>query len=112
MHERLIHLEEPVRERPTWAQWFSHHGIHDRDIRAGLRLNDYALVLQAAVAGEGFAFGWDHIVRNLLDRELLVARKDWAWTTGNGIYLVWSQGKPLSDNAKLVRDWIIAVAKT
>ena len=51
MNERLIHLEEPIRERPTWSDWFAHHDIPNRDIHAGLRLNDYALVLQAAVSG-------------------------------------------------------------
>jgi len=110
LHERLIHLEEPVRERPTWSQWFAHHGIHDRDVVSGLRLNDYALVLQAAISDEGFSFGWDHIVRPLIDRNLLVAKQDWAWTTGNGIYLVWSKRRTLTENAKRVRDWIIAAA--
>ncbi|MEM7259831.1 MAG: LysR family transcriptional regulator, partial [Pseudomonadota bacterium] len=54
--QRLIHLEEPVRMRPTWSQWFDHHGITDADVSDGMRLNDYALVLQAAQNGEGFAF--------------------------------------------------------
>ena len=107
MNERLIHLEEPIRERPTWNDWFAHHNIANRDIHAGLRLNDYALVLQAAVSGEGFAFGWDHIVRNLLERGLLLARKDWAWNTGRGVYLVWARDKQLSAHAINVRDWII-----
>jgi hypothetical protein len=40
MNERLIHLEEPIRERPTWSDWFAHHDIPNRDIHAGLRLND------------------------------------------------------------------------
>ena len=110
MNERLIHLEEPIRERPTWSDWFAHHDIPNRDIHAGLRLNDYALVLQAAVSGEGFAFGWDHIVRNLLERGLLLARKDWAWNTGRGVYLVWARDKPLSAQAIDVRDWIIGVS--
>lgn len=110
LHERLIHLEEPVRERPTWSQWFSHHGIHDRDVVAGLRLNDYALVLQAAISDEGFSFGWDHIVTPLIERKLLVAKRDWAWTTGNGIYLVWSKRRSLSDDAMRVRDWIISTS--
>lgn len=110
MNEPLIHLEEPIRERPTWAQWFAHHGITDREIVSGLRLNDYALVLQAAVSAEGFAFGWEHVVRNLIQRKLLVAREDWAWRTGNGIFLVWSKIIPLSRHATFVRDWIISVS--
>lgn len=110
MNERLIHLEEPIRHRPTWGDWFAHHKITGRDLTGGLRLNDYALVLQAAVSGEGFAFGWDHIVRNLLDRGTLAAREEWRWRTGNGIFLIWPSGKPLSREAEQVRDWIISVS--
>jgi len=55
LHQRLIHLEEPIRQRPSWAQWFNAFGITEQPPRGGLRLNDYALVLQAAMAGEGFA---------------------------------------------------------
>jgi len=108
LHERLIHLEEPIRIRPTWKQWFEHHGVSDIDVSDGMRLNDYALVLQAAQTGEGFAFGWEHIVRDLIDRKLLSAREDWAWQTGRGIYLVWSRSRPLSDNASRVRDWVLS----
>ena len=109
-HERLIHLEEPVRERPTWADWFGHHGVPQIDLRSGLRLNDYALVLQAAVSGEGFAIGWHHVVQNLLDRGVLAAREEWRWETGRGIYLVWSRDQPLSPQAVAVRDWMVAIA--
>ncbi len=108
LSERLIHLEEPIRMRPTWKQWFEHHGITDAQTSEGMRLNDYALVLQAAQTGEGFAFGWDHIVRDSIDRNLLTAHEDWAWKTGRGIYLVWSRSRPLSENAVKVRDWILS----
>ncbi|SFK85783.1 LysR substrate-binding domain-containing protein [Shimia haliotis] len=110
MNERLIHLEEPVRERPTWSDWFAHHGIEDRHVIAGLRLNDYALVLQAAMSGEGFAFGWEHVVRDLIRRNLLAGRPEWSWRTGKSFYLVWSTSKPLAQHAALVRDWIISVS--
>ena len=108
LHERLIHLEEPIRERPTWSQWFAHHDIKDRHLEGGLRLNDYALVLQAAISGEGFAFGWDHIVRDLITDGLLAARTNWAWRTGRGVYLVWSKNKALTTSAQQVRDFIIS----
>lgn len=108
LHERLIHLEEPVRLRPTWKHWFEHHGIEDVAISEGMRLNDYALVLQAVQTGEGFAIGWQHIVSDLIERKLIAARDDWAWRTGRGIYLVWSRSRPLSDNAVKVRDWILS----
>lgn len=111
LHERLIHLEEPIRERPTWGDWFAHHGVADRAPRAGLRLNDYALVLQAAMAGEGFAFGWQHVTRKLIDQGLLAARKDWSWRTGAGFWLVWSKDAQIIEKAHRVRDWLIANAE-
>lgn len=110
MNERLIHLEEPIRERPTWSQWFAHHGIKGRDIAAGLRLNDYALVLQAAISGEGFAFGWDHTVQRLIESGVLVGRTEWSWETGRSVYLVWSRQRALSKEAEDVRAWIITSA--
>lgn len=112
LQQPLVHLEEPIRERPTWAQWFEHHGMPSQQIGAGLRLNDYALVLQAAIAGEGFAFGWAHVTRALLDQGLLAAREDWAWHTGQGFYLVWSRREPLSTQAERVRDWILDCVDT
>lgn len=103
----LIHLEEPVRQRPTWAEWFAHWKVPYSEPRAGLRLNDYALVLQAAIAGEGFAFGWQHVTQNLITQGLLAARPEWAWHTGAGFYLVWSGQNPLSKQGEAARDWII-----
>lgn len=109
LNENLIHLEEPVRERPGWADFFSHWNVPYNEPRHGLRLNDYALVLQAAIAGEGFAFGWHHVTEHLIAQGLLVARRSWAWETGAGFYLVWSKNQTLSPQAQDVLDWIVSL---
>lgn len=105
----LIHLEEPIRERPSWSDFFRHWNVPYAEPRSGLRLNDYALVLQAAIAGEGFAFGWKHVTEGLIAQGLLSARSDWAWETGAGFYLVWSGTRPLSPQATAVRDWLTSL---
>ncbi len=107
---KLLHLEEPIRERPGWADFFDHFGLTEPIPNTGLRLNDYALVLQAAIAGEGISFGWHHVVSRLVSQGILTARTDWAWETGFGFYLVWSKRTPLSDHAMHVRDWIFEAA--
>ena len=109
LNQTLIHLEEPIRERPSWADFFAHWKVPYTEPRTGLRLNDYALVLQAALAGEGFAFGWQHVTQNLIEQGLLAARPEWSWTTGAGFYLVWSDRAPLSPQAERVRDWLISL---
>jgi DNA-binding transcriptional LysR family regulator len=103
----LIHLEEPYRDRPSWSDWFKAHGIAYRDIGGGLRLNDYALVLQAAMAGEGAAMGYHHVLGSLLEQGLLMRLGAWEHMTGLGYHLVWSARTPLSGNAGAVRDWVL-----
>lgn len=107
LHQRLIHLEEPVRDRPSWTEWFANFKIQSPPPKGGLRLNDYALVLHAAMAGEGFAFGWRHLTDRLVDQGLLADRKEWSWETGFGFYLVWSNSQDLSQEVTLVKDWIL-----
>ncbi len=109
LNQSLIHLEEPIRERPSWADFFAHWKVPYTEPKTGLRLNDYALVLQAAIAGEGFAFGWHHVTEHLIAQGLLVARREWAWETGQGFYLVWSDSTPLSPQAEQVRDWLTSL---
>ncbi|MGB0507956.1 MAG: LysR substrate-binding domain-containing protein [Pikeienuella sp.] len=103
----LIHLEEPYRARPSWTDWFKAHGVAYRDTGGGLRLNDYALVLQATMAGEGAAMGYHHVLGNLLEQGLLTRVGTWEHMTGVSYHLVWSSRTPLSANAVEVRDWVL-----
>lgn len=107
----LIHLDEPHRYRPGWADFFAAlgHSWHDRG--EGLRLNDYALVIQAAQAGEGVALGWEHIVSRPLAQGLLRRVGPWRWRTGSSFYLVWSSAAKLSSKAMATRDWILRTSE-
>lgn len=104
----LIHLEEPHRYRPGWPDFFRSLGVDYRDLGEGLRLNDYALVLQAAMAGEGVALGWAHVCERPLQQGLLAGIGPWQWDTGQGFHLVWAAGVEMSPHARLARDWILA----
>ncbi len=105
--QSLIHLEEPYRPRPTWQNWFDAMGTQYEDSGEGLRLNDYALVLQAAIAGEGIALGWRHVVESLFGAGLLKPAYAGSWVTGEEFHLIWSEKTHLSEPAQQVRDWII-----
>ena len=105
---QLINLEEPYRTRPTWADFFQSYGMKYKDIGQGLRLNDYALVLQAVMAGEGVSLGWKHVTTRIIASGLLAQIGPWEWASGKGFYLVWSENVALSKDAKDVRDWVIS----
>lgn len=109
---QFIHLEEPFRPRPKWRDWFAAFDIDYVDNGEGLRLNDYALVIQAAMAGEGIALGWRHIVDSLIENGLLVAVIPECWQSGEEFHLIWSSSTTLSGYAEQVRDWIINEARS
>lgn len=110
-HHQFVHLEEPFRPRPKWRDWFQSFGQDFTDTGEGLRLNDYALVIQAAMAGEGVALGWRHVVDTLINTRLLVPVVPQSWITGEEFHLIWSDSSLLSETAQQVRDWIIEEAR-
>lgn len=107
---RLIHLEEPFREAASWHEWFQSAGVDIADAGRGLRINDYALVIQAVMEGQGIALGWGHLAERLLASGLLVRLTGHTMRTGKGFHIIWSRNRDLSDNARKVRDWLAAQA--
>jgi DNA-binding transcriptional LysR family regulator len=110
MSAQLIHLEEPHRNSPTWADFFQNFGLKYHDNGQGLRLNDYALVLHAVMAGQGISLGWKHVTKRMIGADLLTQVGPWEWDSGKEFYLIWSENTELSPDAKSVRDWIIAAS--
>lgn len=104
--QRLIHLDEPFRPRPNWADYFRAAGERLAPDDSGLHLNDYALVVGAALEGQGIALGWRHQTDHLVARGLLVHPLDRSWVTGLAFHIVWSHGTALAPEAEMVRDWL------
>lgn len=103
---KLIHLEEPYRHRPKWSDWFHAQNVAFTDTGGGLRLNDYALVIQAAIAGEGIALGWKHLVTPLIDQGLLARATAGDYDSGQGFYIIWSKSRDLSPQAEQFLSWL------
>lgn len=67
----LLHLEERYGARFDWPRWFAEHGLPAPDTR-GSRSNDYSVIVQAALDGQGVALGWGHITDQLVEQGRLV----------------------------------------
>jgi DNA-binding transcriptional LysR family regulator len=107
---RLIHLDEPYRPAATWAEWFASAGLNGGVANRGLHINDYTLVIQAVMEGQGIALGWRHLTDRLVSSGLLIRVTDHLLATGTSFHVVWARNRPLSANARKVRDWLIAQA--
>ncbi len=90
---RLIHLEERYREAADWKDWFASAGIEPDMGTRGLLINDYVLVIQAVMEGQGIALGWRHLTERLIDAGLLVRVTDHSLRTGKGVYVVWPRAR-------------------
>lgn len=106
----LIQLDEPHRTRMDWPLWFQHLGVPVAEINQGLNLNDYAIVLQSAIEGQGIALGWKYIVERLLDNGQLVLACEQHVATDKGFYLVSPASIPITPFTETVRDWMLSEA--
>jgi DNA-binding transcriptional LysR family regulator len=104
---RLIHLEEPHRPAATWADWLADAAVPG-PVPEGFRFNDYALLIQAVLEGQGVALGWRHLIERLVASGLLVRLTGHAMRTGRDFHVVWPDGRTLSPAALRVRDWLLA----
>lgn len=104
----LIHLEEPFRYATTWRDWFRSVGIEGRLVPKGLQINDYVLVVQSVLEGQGIALGWRHLVEGMVEKGVLLRLTDNVVSTGKSFHVVWPRDAVLSRAAAQVRDWLLA----
>jgi DNA-binding transcriptional LysR family regulator len=106
LSHRLIHLDEPFRPAATWSEWFASAGVDGRLTPRGLQINDYALVIQSVIAGQGIALGWRHLVEGLVESGVLVRLTGHCMRTGNDFHVVWPKDETIGEEARVVRDWL------
>ncbi|TCM54895.1 LysR family glycine cleavage system transcriptional activator [Rhizobium sp. PP-F2F-G48] len=100
----LLHLAT----RPKmWAEWFEANGTTARSAYRGSRFDQFAMVIEAAIAGLGFAL----LPRYLIEHELAIGRLvvvfDRPMKTENSYYLVVPEGKMENQAGLAFRDWIM-----
>lgn len=106
-HAPLLHLEERYRPRFDWHAWFASQHADVPAKLSGDRSTDYSLVLHAALAGQGVALGWLHLVEDMIDDGRLVAMGP-PTTTDQPFVVAHQAGRPLRPGAAAFRDWIVA----
>lgn len=106
----LIHLEaESISPWLDWPAYLTRLGLaeNEQERPGDLRFNTYALVVQAAMAGQGVALGWLGLVDHLLDANLLVVAGEMVSVPGRGYWLV-SGSK--SDAVTHLASWLVQEA--
>ncbi len=103
----LLHYEERYESRFDWHQWFAYHDVTTGQSLAGQRSNDYSVVLHAALAGQGVALGWLHVVQSLIDDGALVAIHGPPITTTHAFSVVARPDALRRTGVEELRRWLV-----
>jgi LysR family glycine cleavage system transcriptional activator len=92
---------------PDWPMWLAARAIHGADGAQGLRFNQSALVIDAAISGRGIALAKRAIAASDLAAGRLVAPfSDAADPVGFAYWLVRPKGRTMTPALKAFLDWI------
>ena len=103
---QLLSLSKPPSaEWQTWYGWFEALGIEGERSRSYNSFNNYDMVTQAAIAGQGVALGWLGLIDGLLKEGSLVQVTDNVVTSQSGYIM--SRAHPIGARGPdLIYDWI------
>lgn len=90
---------------PNWSKLFT--SAREGDPVNSMIFSDYAIVVQAALLGQGVALGWLNVVAHWMRTGALVPAGDHAMKTGRQCHLVRLRDKPMRPIVMDVRDWLI-----
>ena len=108
----LIHFEWPHQPRfePDWAAWLNAVGAKEVQAAGNLRFTDYALALQAAIAGQGLALVSRPLVQEALGAGLLIAPFQKSVKNGCGYDVVTTPRASSRSEVAAFIEWIFAEA--
>ena len=89
-----------------WTPWFQAAGVRGIEEPQSPVFSDSALLMQAAVNGQGIALARRSIAEDDLRAKRLVRVFDIAAPAQGANYIVWPKGR-LAANAALLRDWLL-----
>lgn len=104
---RLLHLRGDNRDRwITWRDWFAAHGVII-DSHQNLALDNFQLVLQATLLGQGVSIGWRPLIDDLVADGSLVRLAAAPLRSDRGYHIVEHPGRPDAANVARLRAWLL-----
>lgn len=111
-HHPLIHDVSMRQENrfPTWRSWLAKAGIVGVDTERGLRINDSAAVIQAAISGGGVALGRTTLVADELKSGALVRPFGDSQSHEFAYYVIHKPDRSNDPSIKVFVDWVLTEA--
>lgn len=111
LNETLLHLVQFDRNWVTWEAWLREFGVKGPPSSRGLEFDSYLILVQAALDGQGIALGGGRLAEDSVERGALVRPIEASVRSERAFHLITPRNVPLSEPAKLFRDWILNEAR-
>ncbi|WP_323688751.1 LysR family transcriptional regulator [Rhizobium sp. AN83] len=95
--------------QPNWSTLFT--PVSGSDPQNSMIFSDYAIVVQAALLGQGVALGWLNVVAHWLRTRTLVPAREQLMVTGRRCHLIRLRTKPARPIVTQVKEWMIGELK-
>jgi len=102
----LIHLEGPYDEQTRWSKWFSALGIDMAKARAGITVNSYTNLVQAALDGQGFALIGPPLIERFLSNGALTQPVNAPPVVRHAFHLLLPRGATPSSSSEVFSNWV------
>jgi LysR family transcriptional regulator, glycine cleavage system transcriptional activator len=103
----LLHVDEPNSKDADWSVWFRAVGLSRGAPSGGLRFNNYPLLVQAAVNGQGIALGWGHLIDDFIANGALKRCLSTTLLLKPAFFVVNADGVQLRPEVATFSSWII-----
>ncbi|MFD1383043.1 choline sulfate utilization transcriptional regulator [Rhodanobacter aciditrophus] len=90
----------------VWERLFEQHNSLWSPLQTVMEFDNYTLLLQAAIAGQGVALGWGTLVDDMLDKNLLTAFPAFSTRSSNGYFSVMSPSQVEDPVVKTFKEWL------
>lgn len=112
LNETLLHLIEYDRNWVTWDAWLRAFGVEGAPAKRGVEFDNYLVLTQAVLDGQGIALGGGRLAEDFLARGALVRPIEATLRSERAFYLLIPTDAPPSAPARLFKDWILLEART
>jgi LysR family transcriptional regulator, glycine cleavage system transcriptional activator len=105
---RFLHLRVPAKDRWfTWADWLAAHRFPEETGTDGLAFDNFQLVLQAALLGQGACIGWTPLIDDLVAAGGLVRLTRTPLRSKRGYHVVEHDGRPERPEIAILKSWLL-----
>ncbi len=111
LQETLLHLVEYDRNWVSWEAWLAAMGVTAPPRGPSLEFDNYLVLTQAVLDGQGIALGGGRLAEDFLARGVLIRPIETMLRSEQSFYLLIPTDQPMTPQAKAFRDWILVEAK-